>query len=124
MTNNAAERAIKPLALGRRNYLFAGSDSGGEHWAVIVSLIKTCERNDTNPHAYLTEALECLVAGHPQSRLDELMSWSKPAPQDVRSKPRLRSYADGCHRSLGHRLTEGPLHTDIWTIEGCATADK
>ncbi len=124
MMNNAAERAIKPLALGRRNYLIIGSDSGGEHWAVIASLIETCKLNGTNPHAYLTEALECLVAGHPQSRIDELMPWSKPAPQDVRPTPNLRSYSDGCHRSSGCRLMKALLHTDIWTIKGCAAADK
>jgi hypothetical protein len=80
---NAVERAIRPLALNRKNALFAGSDRGAEHWAVIASLVETCKLNAFNPHAYLTTTLERLVAGHPQSRLDELLPWSNTAPQDV-----------------------------------------
>ena len=71
------------MALGRKNALFAGSDRGGEHWAVIASLIGTCRLNDVNPHAYLTDVLERIVAGHPQSRIDDLMPWSYAAPADV-----------------------------------------
>ena len=59
--------------------LFAGSDRGGEHWAVIASLIETCKLNAIDPHAYLTDALERLVAGHPQSRIDDLMPWAYAA---------------------------------------------
>ena len=70
---NIVERSIRPLALNRKNALFAGSDRGAEHWAVIASLIETCKLNGANPHAYLTETLGRLVAGHPQSRIDELM---------------------------------------------------
>ena len=64
------------MALNRKNALFAGSDRGAEHWAVIASLIETCKLNGANPHAYLTETLGRLVAGHPQSRIDELMPWN------------------------------------------------
>lgn len=71
------------MALNRKNALFAGSDRGAEQWAVIASLVETCKLNGTNPHAYLTKTLERLVAGHPQSRLDELLPWSNPAPHDV-----------------------------------------
>lgn len=72
---NIVERTIRPLALSRKNALFAGSDRGAEHWAVIASLVETCKLNGINPHAYLTATLERLVAGHPQGRLDELLPW-------------------------------------------------
>ncbi|MBP1807741.1 hypothetical protein J2Z33_003616 [Rubellimicrobium aerolatum] len=66
---NPVERAIRPIALNRRNALFAGSDRGGEHWAILASLVGTCRLNDIHPHAYLTEVLERLVAGHLRKRL-------------------------------------------------------
>jgi transposase len=80
---NVVERTIRPIALNRKNALFAGSDSGGEHWAVIASLIETCKLNGVNPQAYLTDVLERLVAGHLNSRIDELMPWRYPAAQGV-----------------------------------------
>jgi hypothetical protein len=80
---NIVERAIRPLALNRKNALFAGSDRGAEHWAVVASLVETCKLNGINPHAYLTATLERLVAGHTQSRLGELMPWNNPPPQNV-----------------------------------------
>ena len=73
---NPVERAIRPIALNRRNALFAGSDRGGEHWAILASLVGTCRLNDVNPHVYLRDVLERLVAGHLQSRIDDLMPWS------------------------------------------------
>jgi hypothetical protein len=76
---NTVERAIRPIALNRKNALFAGSDRGGEHWAVVASLIETCKFNDVNPHAYLSDALKRLVEGHPQSRIDDLMPWAYAA---------------------------------------------
>ena len=76
LDTNTVERAIRPIALNRKNALFAGSDRGGEHWAVVASLIETCKLNDVDPHAYLTDVLERLVAGHPQSRIDDLMPWT------------------------------------------------
>ena len=80
LDTNAVERTIRPIALNCKNALFAGSDTGGEHWAVIASLVETCKLNAVNPHGYLTDALERLVAGHPQSRIDDLMPWAhRPA---------------------------------------------
>ena len=63
--SNVVERAIRPIALGRKNHLFAGSDGGGEHWAVIASLIETCKMNGVNPQAYLRDVLARIVARHP-----------------------------------------------------------
>ncbi len=81
---NTVERAIRPIALNRKNALFAGSDRGGEHWAAIASQIETCKLNAVDPHAYITDVLERLVAGHPQSRIDDLMPLAYAARQDGR----------------------------------------
>jgi hypothetical protein len=72
--NNAAERAIRALVLGRRNYLFAGSDAGGETAARLYSLIGTCRLNGLDPHSYLRYVLE-RIATHPINRLTELLPW-------------------------------------------------
>ena len=73
--NNSVERAMRPVALSRKNSLFAGSDEGGENWACLASLIETCELNGVNPQAYFTDLLTRLVNGWPQKRIDELMPW-------------------------------------------------
>ena len=72
--NNPAERAIRALVLGRRNYLFAGSDAGGETAARLYSLIGTCRLNDIDPYLYLRYVLE-RIAEHPINRIDELLPW-------------------------------------------------
>ena len=78
---NVIERAIRPLALNRKNALFAGSDRGAEHWAVIASLIETCKLTGVEPLGYLTDVISRIVNGHPQSRIDELLPWAySPAP--------------------------------------------
>jgi len=77
--NNTVERAIRPLALTRKNALFAGSDGGAEHWAVIASLIETCKMNGVDPQAYLVDVITRIVNGHPNSRIDELMPWTYQA---------------------------------------------
>jgi transposase len=79
LDNNSVERAIRPLALNRKNALFAGSDDGGDHWAVIASLIETCKLNGVNPQAWLKDTLASLAAGHSNLRRDELMPWNYPA---------------------------------------------
>jgi transposase len=72
--NNAAERAIRALVLGRRNYLFAGSDAGGETASRLYSLIGTCRLNAIDPHLYLRHVVEC-IANHPINRIEELLPW-------------------------------------------------
>ncbi|TPQ46737.1 IS66 family transposase, partial [Prosthecomicrobium hirschii] len=74
--NNIVERSIRPLALTRKNALFAGSDGGAEHWAVVASLIETCKLGGIDPLAYLTDIITRIVNGHPNSQLDELMPWA------------------------------------------------
>jgi hypothetical protein len=78
--NNVVERSIRPLALSRKNALFAGSDGGAAHWATIASLIETCKLNGVDPQAYLADVIDRIVAGHPQSRLDDLLPWAYITP--------------------------------------------
>ena len=77
--NNTVERAIRPLALNRKNALFAGSDGGAEHWAVLATLIETAKLNAIDPEAYLTDVITRIVQGHPQSQIDALMPWNYAA---------------------------------------------
>jgi transposase len=76
MDSNIVERAIRPIALTRKNALFAGSDGGGEHWAVLASLIATCKLNAVDPQGYITDVITRIVQGHPNSRLDQLLPWA------------------------------------------------
>ena len=64
------------IALGRKNHLFAGSDGGGEQWAVIASLVETCKMNAVDPQAYLHDVLSKIVARHPMGRIDELLPFA------------------------------------------------
>lgn len=77
--NNTVERTIRPIALNRKNALFAGHDAGAENWAVIASLIETCKMNAVDPHAWLTRTLTAIVSGHKQSQVDDLLPWNYAA---------------------------------------------
>jgi len=76
LDNNAVERSIRPITLNRKNALFAGSDGGAEHWAIIASLIETCKLNDVDPLAYMTDVLARIVNGHPNREIDQLLPWA------------------------------------------------
>jgi transposase len=77
---NTVERAIRPVTLGRKNHLFAGSDGGANRWATVCSLITTAKLNNVEPFAYLQNVLERMSSGHPASRLDDLLPWNwRPA---------------------------------------------
>src|SRR5580765_8552946 len=83
--NNAAERALRAVALGRKNYLFAGSDAGGERAAAIYSLIGTAKLNALDPEAYLRHVLTH-IADHPINRIQELLPWNLDADQDLSTR--------------------------------------
>jgi transposase len=83
LTNNAAERALRGIALGRKSWLFAGSDRGGDRAAMMYSLIVTAKMNDIDPQAWLADVL-ARIAEHPAQRLDELLPWNwKKARADI-----------------------------------------
>ncbi|ANY85066.1 hypothetical protein BB934_43470 (plasmid) [Microvirga ossetica] len=63
------------MALGRKNYLFSGSDAGGDRAAVIYTIVETCKMNGINPQAYLADVIE-RIADHPANRVDELLPWN------------------------------------------------
>ncbi len=73
--NNAAERSMRPIALGRKNYLFMGSERGGKSAAIAYTLIETAKLNGVNPQAWLTEVL-ARIADHKINRIDELLPWN------------------------------------------------
>ena len=77
LDTNTVERAMRPVALGRKNALFAGADSGGRHWAIVASLIQTAKLNDVDPLAWLTDVLERIVSGRTkQNELHRLLPWN------------------------------------------------
>ncbi len=75
LDNNAAERAMRPMTLGRKNWLFAGADAGGERAAAIYSLTETAKLNGLDPEDYLRQVLE-RIAEHPVKRVHELLPWN------------------------------------------------
>jgi transposase len=81
LDTNTVERAMRPVALGRKNALFAGADSGGEHWALVATLIQTAKLNKLDPLAWLTDVLERIVSGQTKrNELHTLLPWNwKPA---------------------------------------------
>ena len=82
LTNNAAERALRGIALGRKSWLFAGSDRGGDRAAFMYTLIVTAKMNDVDPQAWLADVLT-RIAEHPYQRLDELLPWNWKKNQTV-----------------------------------------
>jgi len=82
--NNTAERALRGIALGRKAWLFAGSDRGGERAAAMYSLIVTARLNDVDPRAWLADVLR-RIADHPASRLHDLLPWNWIKPDTMAS---------------------------------------
>ena len=85
LSNNAAERALRGIALGRKSWLFAGSDRGGQRAAAMYSLIVTAKLNDVDPQAWLADVL-ARIAGHPAHRIDELLPWNWRPSSAARSQ--------------------------------------
>lgn len=76
LDTNPVERAIRPVALGRKNHLFAGSDRGAYRWATVASLVETAKLNNIEPYSYIADVLQRMIDGHPANRLDELLPWN------------------------------------------------
>jgi transposase len=82
--NNTVERGIRPIPLGRKNSLFAGSDSGGERWAILASLINTAKLHDIDPQSYLADVLDRIVSGRTKANaLRELLPWEWKAAREA-----------------------------------------
>lgn len=75
LTNNAAERALRGVAVGRKNWMFCGSDRGGQRAAAMYTLIVTAKLNSIDPEAWLADVLR-RINDHPASRLDDLLPWN------------------------------------------------
>jgi hypothetical protein len=76
MDSNAVERTILPIALQRKNALFAGHDTGAQNWAMLASLIETCKLNKIEPHSYITGVITAIVNGHKQKDICQLLPWN------------------------------------------------
>ena len=82
LDTNVVERQMRPVALGRKNALFAGSDSGGRHWAIVSTLIQTAKLNGIEPEAWLTNVLERIVSGQTKRHQPgTLLPWNWTAPE-------------------------------------------
>src|SRR5215207_6414084 len=97
---------MRPLALTRKNALFAGSDGGAAHWAVIASLIETCKLIGVEPRVYLADVISRIVNGHPQSRLDELLPWAYPITAALKAAAQNRT-------PLTRQRVQGLEHQDL-----------
>ena len=85
--NNIAENAMRAIALGRKNYLFAGSDTGGDRAASMYTIMQTAKLNGVNPETYLKDTLAKIAEGHPISRIGELLPWKHPPVESAVPNP-------------------------------------
>ena len=89
LDTNVIERAIRPVALTRRNSLFAGNDGGARHWAIVASLVASAKLNGVEPLAWLTDVLERMVSGRIKAHeLEQLLPWNWQAER-VGTEPRV-----------------------------------
>ena len=84
LTNNAAERALRGVAVGRRNWTFAGSNAGGHRAAAVYTLIETCKMNDVDPQVWLADVLARLP-DHPANKVANLLPWNWKVNQQAKA---------------------------------------
>ena len=116
MSNNAAERGLRGIALGRKSWLFCGSDRGGQRAAAMYSLIMTAKMNGVDPQAWLADIL-ARIAGHPSHRLDELLPWNwRRSTQSPRLPPEM--HVNKVHRVMTIDRVAADLGEDVeWLHE-------
>jgi hypothetical protein len=112
LTNNAAERALRGVALGRKSWPFAGSDRGGERAAAMYSLVTTAKLNDVDPRAWLAGVL-ARIADHPASRPHELLPWNRRKPPADDATAAARPSTHPRPRPEWMPATAGPEETKI-----------
>jgi len=83
LDTNPVENQIRPIALTRKNALFAGNETGAETWAMLASLVATCKLAGVNPVDYLADTLRAILDGHPKSRTEDLMPWRHAQPSSL-----------------------------------------
>jgi transposase len=83
LDTNPVENQIRPIALTRKNALFAGNEIGAESWAMLASLVATCKMSGVNPVDYLATTLRAILDGHPQSGIEDLMPWRFNQPSSL-----------------------------------------
>ena len=83
LDTNPVENQIRPIALTRKNALFAGNETGAENWAMLASLVATCKLSAVNPVDYLADTLRAILDGHPKSRIEDLMPWRHAQPSSL-----------------------------------------
>jgi len=83
LDTNPVENQIRPIALTRKNALFAGNETGAENWAMLASLVATCKLAGVNPVDYLADTLRAILDGHPKSRIEDLMPWRYAQPSSL-----------------------------------------
>jgi len=83
LDTNPVENQIRPIALTRKNALFAGNEIGAENWAMLASLVATCKMAEVNPVDYIDATLRAILDGHPQSRIEDLMPWRFKQPSSL-----------------------------------------
>jgi hypothetical protein len=74
--SNSVERTIRPIALNRKNALFAGQEAGAKNWAILASMIETRKLNAVDPHAWVAQTLTAIAQGHKQSDINALLPWN------------------------------------------------
>jgi hypothetical protein len=83
LDTNPVENQIRPIALTRKNALFAGNEIGAENWAMLASFVATCKLSGVNPVFYLAATLRAILNGHPRSRIEDLMPWRQTQPSSL-----------------------------------------
>ncbi|MFN3280041.1 MAG: transposase, partial [Paracoccus hibiscisoli] len=83
LDTNTVENQIRPIALTRKNALFAGNEVGAENWAMLASLVATCKMAGVNPVDYLADTLRAILDGHPQSGVEDLIPWRFRLPSSL-----------------------------------------